>query len=736
MNMKKAIAILLLLTAPVFVCAQSFAEKRGNKMFDRMAYAKAADYYLRAAGKKGNDRVYERLGDCYRLMGQQRNSETWYARVATGTSPTPSSFLHYAEALRANGKYAESENWMAKYNALAAGDVRAKRYVDNAGFAGKITAQEPYFEVRSLDVNTEQADFGAAFYNNQVIFASSRIDKVSVQHVHTWNEMPFLNLYVANRDANGNLDDAQPLNKKLNTKYHEGPACFSADGKTLYFTRNNYFRKKFGKDSQGINNLKIFRAVLSGSEWKEENLSINSDEYSVGHPALSADGKTLYFVSDMPGGKGATDIYRASVNADGSLGAPENLGDAINTEGKEMFPFIDAEGNLFFSSEGQVGLGGLDVFYAPANHAGGFGQIINSGLPVNSSSDDFAFVLDAAGTSGYFSSNREGGKGDDDIYAVNLLRKLKTTRIVKGIVKDKATGLPLAGAEVILKDENGNTVATVIAGPNGDYVLETDPGKNYTVAGAKPEYFNGSLSIAASNNAPEINGDLPLEKDPGLCFLFVTKDKETGAPIEGVRIKIKNNATGLTDSVLTNAGGELRFPIAGGQRGTKMDYTVSFEKTGYLAKSVPYTTEANPGGEIRMETTLDKISVGQDLAKIIDIKPIYFDLGKSVIRPDAAIELDKIVKVMNENPTMVIELGSHTDCRGTAAANLSLSDRRAKASAEYIRKRITNPSRISGKGYGETVLVNNCGCEGGTVSTCSESEHQLNRRTEFKIIKM
>ncbi|MDQ3108685.1 MAG: carboxypeptidase regulatory-like domain-containing protein, partial [Bacteroidota bacterium] len=555
---KNSILFLLLLIIPALAFAQTGLRKRADKAFDRLAYVKAAGLYQRLTAKKANDRDYERLGDCYRLMGQTGQSEAWYGKVATGAAPTPNSLLHYAEALRANGKYVESESWMQKYFAVRGDDMRAKLYMSNAQYFETLKAQQPYFSLSNLDVNTPQSDFGTAFYNGNIIFASSRLDKVSVKNVHTWNEMPFLNLYVANRDGQGNLSKVIALNEKLNTRYHEGPACFSADGKVLYFTRNNYFKKKFRKDTKGINNLKIFRATTNNGTWQEENLSINSDEFSVGHPALSPDGKYLYFVSDMPGGKGTTDIYRAVINEDASLGTPENLGDGINTEGREMFPFLDIEGNLFFSSDGQVGLGGLDVFYAPDDRKNGFGKVTNVGLPVNSSSDDFALVLDATGKSGYFSSNREGGKGDDDIYALTLIRPFKTTYLVKGIAKDKTSGAPLASANVMLNDADGNIVASVITDETGAYQFEIEAGKNYALDGEKEKYFAGSTSFTINENSDvtEIVKDVLLEKDPGLSLYVLIKDKTNNTGIRDVKIKVTDNFTGKTDSILTPEGGD------------------------------------------------------------------------------------------------------------------------------------------------------------------------------------
>lgn len=743
--MKKFFLLLIvLLSLPLFSAAQSFAEKRGDKFFDRLAYVRAADAYERAARKKGNDRVYERLGDCYRLMGQVGKSESWYGKVAQGSAPTANSTLHYAEALRANGKYPESQQWMSKYYTMKGDDHRAKMYTTNADYYEKIKAQQPFFSIRNLDANTKQSDFGTAFFNDRVIFASARPDKISIQNVHTWNNAPFLNLYVASRDKDGNLSSVGSLNKKINTRYHEGPACFTKDGKTIYFTRNNYFKKKYKKDSKGINNLKVFRATEMNGSWVEENLSINSDEYSVGHPALSPDGKYLYYTSDMPGGKGMTDIWRSAINSDGTIGAPENLGDGINTEGKEMFPFLDNEGNLFYSSDGQVGLGGLDVFYAPTDKKGGFGKLINVGEPLNSTSDDFALVIDETGKSGYFSSNREGGHGDDDIYAVNMLRPFKVTYLVKGIAKDKETGAPLENTTIALKDNAGNPVGTVTTDATGAYQFEVDPKKEYALGGTKEKYLDGKNPFNTNelnDNNSELVKDLILEKDPGLSLFVLVTEKTTKAPLEGVKVTIIDNISNqpFGDYNTPNTG-DWRKPITDKKIGDNVSYQIKLEKAGYLAKVVTFNAPVTKPGPMNvhesLDLSMDKIEVGTDLGKVLKINPIYFDLNKFNIRPDAAIELDKIVKVMNENPTMVIELGSHTDCRASATYNMNLSDKRAKASAEYIKKHITNPERIYGKGYGESQLVNGCACEGAVKSTCSEEEHQLNRRTEFKIIKM
>jgi outer membrane protein OmpA-like peptidoglycan-associated protein len=737
--MKRLFTIALILFAAV-AFAQSGKEKRADKAYNRLAYSKAAKMYEElAADNRLSDRGIMHLGDCYRLTGRWGRAEQWYGKLATGANPTPEVVYYYAQSLRFNGKYAESKQQMMRFYQLSGSDTRAKEFSENPDFADAIQAQQPYFEIKTLDVNTEKSDFGATWYGNRIVFASSRPYRVSKQNFHSYNGSPFLDMYQADRDANnGQLTGVTLLNSDVSTKYHEGPACFTPDGKTMYFTRNNYFNGKYGKSSNDINNLKIFRAKWNGSSWTEENLAINSDEFSVGHPALSGDGNWLYFASDMPGGKGETDIWRVALNGDGTLGQPENLGGNVNTEGKEMFPFVDKDGNLYYASDGHLGLGGLDIFYSPSDGKGAYGKSINPGLPLNSSADDFSLVLDAASQAGYFSSNREGGKGDDDIYAVTMLRPMKPAYKLNGLAKQKGADVLLAGVEITLKDANGNVVETVTTGIDGSYSFTVEPNMTYTIVGTKEKYFNGVTTVKTEfGEKSEMKSDVTLEKDPGLSLYVMVKDKVSNAPLDSVLIKVTDNMNGgAFGSATTTSTGDYRTPIADKKIGDRISYNVTLERPGYLAKTITINQSIEKEGEIAVPETMDKIAVGLDLAKIIDIKPIYFDLGKSIIRPDAALELDKIVKVMNENPNMVVELGSHTDCRSSAASNMSLSERRAKASADYIKKRITNPDRIYGKGYGETQLTNGCECEGAVKSACPEEEHQKNRRTEFKIIKM
>jgi outer membrane protein OmpA-like peptidoglycan-associated protein len=537
------------------------------------------------------------------------------------------------------------------------------------------------------------------------------------------------------------------ISKKTNTRFHEGPLCFTADGKTVYFTRNNVSNGIAVRDDKGIQNLKLYKAtVTQDGQWVEEvELPFNSRDYSVGHPSISPDGKIMYFASDMPGGFGGADIYKVSINSDGTYGKPENLGNSVNTEGQEMFPWISTDGNLFFSSNGHIGLGGLDIFVLLATKKAEFGKLLNVGRPVNSQNDDFAFSMNKDARTGYFASNRIGGKGDDDIFSYVLIKPFMQQLIVEGIIKDETTGQIISGAPVQLIDANGTVIGTTFSDKQGQYTFDLEPEMKYTIrVDNVPDYFDNSIAVSTMQLQPtteSVNGDVFLEKDPGLSLYCLVSDKSSGLPLNGVTVKITETTT--KQSVLTattQETGNVRSGLKDNKIGDKLSYSVVLSKEGYLEKTLNFTHVIITPGQINIHEILDvsmtKLNVGQDLATMIEIKPILFDLNKFNIRKDAALELEKIIKVMNQYPTMVIELGSHTDCRGSIASNTTLSDKRAKASAEYIKARITNPERIYGKGYGESKLKVDCPCEGTVKSTCSEEEHQKNRRTEFIIIKM
>lgn len=503
------------------------------------------------------------------------------------------------------------------------------------------------YKVDNLDSNTEFSDFGTAFYgDSKIIFSSSRNEGL-LKSKWDGNKQPYLDLFEGVVGSDGKIADVKEFSNNLNTKFHEAAISFTPDQKTVYFTRDNYFTNKLGKDDKGVTNLAIYKASVSpDGRWTDIiPMPFNNETYSVGHPAVNKDGSKLYFISDMPGTLGATDLFVVDINEDGTYGIPKNLGTKINTKGKEMFPFIDQEDILYFSSDSRKeGLGGLDV-YASKMFENTVSDILHLGKPVNSEADDFAYILKNGDekNEGYFSSNRSGGKGDDDVYhfVSSPPLKIECNQTVTGIVVDKITKKPINESVVVIFDDKDNEVETATTNEEGAFTFTVDCEKSFKVVASKDKFESDNKTFTTDDN--------PDGKEELLLFL-------------------------------------------------------------------------NPIPEPEVVVVRERV--------VVNINPIFFDFDKANIRSDAAIELDKVVNIMNKYPELLIEGGSHTDSRGPDSYNIILSTKRAKATTAYIISKGIDKSRISAKGYGETQLVNHC--NGSTK--CTEDEHQQNRRTEFVIL--
>ena len=713
--------------------AQEPALKKGENYYKVYSYNESIKKYEAVTDK--TTEINRRLAESYFNIGNMAKSEEYWARVVQAEDKSVLDVYRYASVLSINRKYQESEEWMLEYNKLVSNDKRGQLWANNKGFYQKLQEDQGRFTIEPLNINTEQQDFGTSYFGDKIVFASTRQPVQVVKKEWNWNQLPYLDIYIAEKDSNLQFKTYKKFNKDINRKYHEGPASFNEKADFMAFTRNNYS----GKSSEGIVKLQLFTSEFKKEKWQSPvSLSFNSDEYSIGHASLSASGDTMYFASDMPGGKGGVDLYRIFRNDDGKWSQPENLGDKINTEGNEMFPFIHPDGMLFYASDGLLGLGGLDVFVSRMLR-NGFVEPENVGIPVNSSYDDFAFILDKNQKSGYFSSNRPEGKGDDDIYLFRLLKPFRFDKLIRGTAMTPDSVI-LAAVEVNLYDDQQNITGSITTSETGKYEFVALQEKMYTLTGTKPAYSNGKNKADTHTEAYIVIADLFLQKKPQFSLYCLVTDEKTGKPLDSVRITLHDHVKNTTDLFMTPETGDFYKELEGRKLEEEMSFKVVVEKEGYLTKIQTYTQKLTREGQYNMHEVLnfkmDPVEEGFDLSKIVDLKPIYFDLGKHIIRPDAAIELDKIVKVLNENPKLEIELGSHTDCRGSAFANMALSDRRAKSSAKYIKDRISNPERIDGKGYGESKLINHCECEGAKKTPCTEEEHQQNRRTEFKVIKL
>ncbi len=495
--MKKIYTFLLLIAvSTAVVTAQNKKTKKADDLYERLAYTDAAAAYQKLLKKgEGSRYVFERLANSYYFLNDTKKAEPFYRRVVKGRKVNPENVYNYAQCLKANGKFADYNTWMQKFSEMKSGDSRAIEFMKNPNYIPMIMESvQRYGATNVKGLNSKYADFGGTVHGNDFYFASGRNTS---RKTYQWNDEPFLDLYKATMTG-GTIGDASLVSGNVNTKYHESNAVISADGKRMYFDRND-FLGGYDKSSEGVNQINLYFANNVTGTWEGiTSASFNSSEYSSGHPALSPDGKTLYFVSDMPGGKGLSDIYKASVNADGSLGTPTRLGDHINTEGKEVFPYVDSSGTLFFSSDGHMGIGGLDVFFAEAE-GNDFGAVKNMGKGVNSSDDDFSFKFNPNTREGYVSSNRSGGSGSDDIY---MIKELEIPCVVTVDVKvvDEVSKAPIGGARVDLYDTTENKLGTKTTDVNGNASFDVECDKKHVIQAVAQNYEGNAVEVGAAND--------------------------------------------------------------------------------------------------------------------------------------------------------------------------------------------------------------------------------------------
>jgi outer membrane protein OmpA-like peptidoglycan-associated protein len=628
--------------------------KKANTYFNKMWYDEAARLYEQALLRHPDPQdpeIIEKAADAHYFNSNMERAYFWYEHLyeTRRESMTTEELFKYAHASKGMGKYSRARRLLRLYDKKVektpAGKMRKEALQRREALLDNILNAEDLFEIKNLEINSKYSDFAPMFYGNKgLVFASAADSSFFKTRRYRWNNQPYLDLYVAKmNEQSEELKSAVKFSKKINTKYHEAAVTFSPDQQTMYFTRNNSGGKRLKRDRNGVNNLKLYRSRQVDGQWGEaEELPFNGDDFSTGHPAMSPDGKQLYFVSDRPGTIGDTDLFVVDILEDGSFSEPRNLGPKINTEQKELFPFISGN-TLYFSSNGHPGLGGLDVFEAQYDPEEGFLEAKNAGKPVNSPNDDFSFIIDEGSQTGYFASNRRGGKGDDDLYSFKRLLPEETNEnAINGVITDLVTGENLPDAMVELLDESRIKLKEVVSDADGSFVFE-----------------------------------------------------------------------GLE---------------------SQTRYHLRIRKEAYAEEVQPVQTGNNElvTAEVALSRLQELIDIEDGIRKL-RTETVYFDFDKYSIRPDAAEELDHVVETMQQYPTMVIKIESHTDSRGPDGYNKYLSDKRAKATRDYLIQRGIEASRIeSAIGYGEERLLNACD---GSVA-CSPSQHQLNRRSEFIVVKM
>jgi outer membrane protein OmpA-like peptidoglycan-associated protein/tetratricopeptide (TPR) repeat protein len=493
--------------------AQNKDTEKADRLFNRLEYVDAAQQYnALVEDGKGDPYIYRQLAESYYNVFDSKQATVWFAR-AVETEQDAETYYRYAQMLKAEGRYEDANKQMQKFASLAPSDQRAIIFKQDPNYLPKLRSQAKRFDATPMTINSDKSEFGAVLTNDNILyFASARNTS---RKTYGWNEEPFLDLYQSVNNSDGTFAEPTTVSE-INTQWHDGPATVSADGRTMYFSSESFIEKAFVKDrankaKQG--QVYIYRATKNGDKWDNITpLPFNSRDYSSSNPSLSADGKTLYFTSNMPGSMGANDIWKVSINEDGTYGSPQNLGNRINTEGNESFPFITADNRLFFSSDARKGFGGLDVFMADLNASG---DVQNVGEPVNSTKDDFSFSLNLTKNTGFFSSNRDG---NDNIFQATPVCGVQAITTVK----DAVSGRLLANAKVSMLDTRGNVIETRTTGSNGQVSYDVDCNKAYTVQVAIDGYEGKTLPVAATKG-----GTVNIAADLQPIQTIVTPDAVT-----------------------------------------------------------------------------------------------------------------------------------------------------------------------------------------------------------------
>ncbi|GGE26985.1 OmpA family protein [Psychroflexus planctonicus] len=633
-----------------FSSAQNWYLDKANDDYKNGAYVDVLDIF-EGVIRKGysNESILKKTANAYYFQAEYRMAYSKYRLLFRKyKNLSPEIYLRYMHCMKSVSRYDEAEELMQKFTANLPDEEQNEIFNLRENYLEAIEAKKDDYDIGITAINSLEADFAPTYFKNKVVFTSARDTGNLVKHRHKWNDSPFTKFYVATmHPRTKELSKVEAFAKKINTSnYHESSTAFTKDGKTMYFTRNNFHQKNKTTDKKGVQLLKVYRAFYVDGKWQNvEDLAFNDDEFNTAHPALSPDEKYLYFVSDRPGGYGKSDLWKVEILNDGNFSEPENLGDKINTSERETFPFIAYNNLLYFASNGHLGLGGLDIFVTQSDSLGKYNKVLNLGSAVNSKFDDFAMIIDSSDT-GFFSSSRNIGRYQKD----NIFR-------IKQHSKPD------------FDDEKKKKIKII------------DEETKKSIANTKVRVFDQDYNQINSSEANEV-GRIKIKQPEAVTSIYVRFEKE-GYEVKEISLKLE-------------------------------DFS-NFESI-----------------EIELRKRLQEIKKGKDLAVVLQIEEIYFDLDKYVIRQDAAAELAKVLEIMKAYPDISIEIGSHTDNRASKAYNNKLSQNRADATRNWLIEKGISKDRISAKGYGESQLVNKC--KDGV--DCTEEEHQQNRRSEFIIVEM
>ena len=690
--------------------------KKAELLYNQFAYRNALQLYLYVNEKDtSNLKARQRIADCYFRLGNIDEAEKWYRALAEKSDSDPQYKYQYAQVLSIQGKYADSQNWFGKYLTAATKDPRAATKFEFIYYLSYYLRDSVLYDIKPENYNSDQSDFAPQFFKKGIVFVSarSRVEIIKRQALSALNDdESMLNVYYAPPKTLIGPDARLFYNQNLNSPYHDGPVAFYEEGNRIAFSRSNLVGGR-PITSAGRVNLKLYFGRLSDQNdvIDVESFSFNSDNYSISHPWVSPDGKRLFFTSDMPGGFGGTDIYKCELNNNRWM-EPVNLGPTINTMGDEFYPYLANDTTLYFSSNGHGGLGGLDNYLTYIKNTS-YSLPINLGFPINTSQDDFSLIIDETGRKGLFASNREGGKGYDDIYTFEA-KKFSISG--KTIDRDDSTVF-VPETTVYLHNERGVKIDSIQSDGKGNFFFDLPFDQNFLFTASKSGYsWIDSLKFSTFSRALGKDSLLvPLWKH-ALFAKGVVYSNEAQDKLPEATVILENLTDHRVDSLITTTTGGYSFLVEPNKR-----YRVTARKDGFLPEFFELNTTGIYKGDLLNDFVLEE--------EFLEKEIIQFDFDKWNLKPSAEGPLAQVLKNLRRYKTRHLHIGAYADSRGSNEYNQALSDKRAKAVVDYFISNGIAPERITAIGFGETLLINRC--SNGVI--CPEEEHSKNRRAELKV---
>lgn len=668
------IVIAFVLTGVSSSVAQNQQVQKGDRLYDNKEFAAASQYYEKFLVSSNDIEVKRKLADCYLKIQKDTEANYLLEEIVENQKAIAADYYNYANLLKRIRNYEKAKVYFKKYAELKPEDKNITKLILSCNLINELEDHQLY-TTKSISINTPQADFASSFYKNGLVFVSGRKNNTSNQVDGKTGEY-FLDMYYSEKSGDQFLTP-EPLSKDFNTKYHEGPASFSSNGKFIFFTRN-----KGTLNLEGKSELNLYTARYNGTDWdKAELFQFSGQNYSMGHPSISADGRHLYFISNMDGGYGGTDIYVCR-KFGFTWSRPINCGPSINTDGNEMFPFIAEDGYLYFASDGHIGLGGLDIFKSTFEQ-NEWTYPVNLGPPFNSSKDDFGYLVKKNKDIGFFSSNRNGS---DDIF--EFKQNPDKVQTLKGRLLVNSNKEVLKDVEVLLM-ENLSRESSTKSNENGFFSFDIFKGKNYSLIVSKPGYKTKRILYFASDdqtNPKQLN--IAMDATPWVLFKGNIIDQFSARAVEEASVQIINQTYKSNSICLSNEYGDFEQDIDPSKA-----YDIIIQKEGYFTKVINnYQYKSDKFEQIEIQ----KLSTNQDM----ELYGVEYDAGSWELKENTIAELDNLAGLLKVNPHISVEINGYTNQDKGKKENNILCEKRAKLASEYIISKGITPNRVQYKSAG------------------------------------